>query len=441
MFELTEKQKEIIKNLLEFVFDPNSPQAFIVEGFSGCGKTTMIQYFLKAYEAKLALQRKLNKNSPTNLHLPPEIVLTATTHKAVRALESKLAENVPYKLTTIHSFLNLVVKPNYLDGGVRLCKSRNFNVLYNKILIIDEASMIDAHLLKYIEEAMDAESCKIIYIGDPKQLLAVGRQNALVFEQPNIPKNALTEVLRQSGDTNTILDFGEQMRNLLDKEEFKIPQIQDSQNIILCSGEEFKQKIIQTFTQGDLNPESARILARTNKKVKAYNKFVRSLFTETSVYQKGEVLVSNQPLLTMDSPQKIILRNDEIVIVDYVDTDIPQEVAGVLCYYVISTNGEHILVPYDHKQYQAFLKHYQRQKEWPEYFLLKQSVSDLRPLYSSTVHKAQGSTFDDVFIDLSDIGTSNNIREIVRLLYVGFTRAKNNVYVYGQLPNWCIENG
>ena len=60
---------------------------------------------------------------------------------------------------------------------------------------------------------------------------------------------------------------------------------------------------------------------------------------------------------------------------------------------------------------------------------------DLRPEDASTVHKSQGSTFDTVFIDLSDLSTCRQPDMAARLLYVAFTRARNRVVLYGKLKD------
>ncbi|WP_399498890.1 C-terminal helicase domain-containing protein, partial [Streptomyces sp. P17] len=47
--------------------------------------------------------------------------------------------------------------------------------------------------------------------------------------------------------------------------------------------------------------------------------------------------------------------------------------------------------------------------------------------------KAQGSTYDSVFIDLSNISKVTQPDVAARMLYVAFTRARSKVYLYGQL--------
>ena len=64
---------------------------------------------------------------------------------------------------------------------------------------------------------------------------------------------------------------------------------------------------------------------------------------------------------------------------------------------------------------------------------------DVRPIYSSTVHKSQGSTYDNVFLHIEDLSACPTYTDIPRLLYVALTRARNNVYIYGELPEHLIR--
>ena len=79
------------------------------------------------------------------------------------------------------------------------------------------------------------------------------------------------------------------------------------------------------------------------------------------------------------------------------------------------------------------MKSFARRKIWPSYFDLKNHVADVRPAYASTIDKAQGSTHDDVFIDLGDISGCREAGRKARMMYVGITRARNNVFCYGEL--------
>ena len=67
-------------------------------------------------------------------------------------------------------------------------------------------------------------------------------------------------------------------------------------------------------------------------------------------------------------------------------------------------------------------------------YQLQETIGDLRPLFSSTIHKSQGSTFEKVFVNLNDIGACPDWETVARLLYVAITRASQEVYLYGDLP-------
>ena len=90
-------------------------------------------------------------------------------------------------------------------------------------------------------------------------------------------------------------------------------------------------------------------------------------------------------------------------------------------------------LPVDKSHFTALLNYYRKQKDWFKYFMLKNTYPDLRPKDASTVHKAQGSTFDTAFIDLTDLSTCRDKNQAARLLYVAFSRARNRVVLYGDL--------
>jgi exodeoxyribonuclease-5 len=94
---------------------------------------------------------------------------------------------------------------------------------------------------------------------------------------------------------------------------------------------------------------------------------------------------------------------------------------------------QNVPVPVDRLHYAALLRYYQNLKNWNRYFHLKNTFPDLRPRDAATVHKAQGSTYESVFIDVGNLSTCHLPNVVSRLLYVGFTRAKNRVILYGEL--------
>ena len=68
-------------------------------------------------------------------------------------------------------------------------------------------------------------------------------------------------------------------------------------------------------------------------------------------------------------------------------------------------------------------------KQWQPFYGLKNYYADLRPPYAITAHKSQGSTFENVFIDLKDIYSNRNQGEADKCYYVAITRASRKVFV------------
>jgi exodeoxyribonuclease-5 len=83
----------------------------------------------------------------------------------------------------------------------------------------------------------------------------------------------------------------------------------------------------------------------------------------------------------------------------------------------------------------SLLKFYRKNQAWRKFFKIKEDYLDIRSLHALTCHKAQGSTYKEVFVDLDDIGINKKYYEVARLVYVAITRASDKVYLYGKLPD------
>ena len=91
------------------------------------------------------------------------------------------------------------------------------------------------------------------------------------------------------------------------------------------------------------------------------------------------------------------------------------------------------MAPVDSTELINALKYEAKIKNWGTYFKLKEFIADVRLADCSTVHKAQGSTYQNIFIDLNDLSVCKSYETAARLLYVACTRATDHVYLYGDL--------
>ena len=104
--------------------------------------------------------------------------MTATTNKAAEVLEFATGRTTQ----TIHSFLNLTLYEDYESGKTKLNKNpRTWVVHEQKIIFIDECSMIDSQLFNIIGEG--THQCKIVYVGDRNQLAPVTEKLSPVYQQ------------------------------------------------------------------------------------------------------------------------------------------------------------------------------------------------------------------------------------------------------------------
>jgi superfamily I DNA/RNA helicase len=93
-----------------------------------------------------------------------------------------------------------------------------------------------------------------------------------------------------------------------------------------------------------------------------------------------------------------------------------------------------VTVTEDPNDREEVLKYWKSRKKWDRFFKFRDNHPDLRSVAASTTHKAQGSTYDEVIVDLADIGKCTQDEMAARLQYVALTRPKNRIYIRGKLP-------
>ena len=96
-------------------------------------------------------------------------------------------------------------------------------------------------------------------------------------------------------------------------------------------------------------------------------------------------------------------------------------------------NGKHCFLPSKVSNIKKLIKQYTAMGEYSKANVIKNTWVDLRPNFALTVHKSQGSTYDEVFIDLDDMKSIKDLRELAKLLYVAMSRAKYRVILTGDI--------
>ena len=160
---LNQGQQLAAEGFFAFLMNDNQKELNIAGG-GGVGKTFLMGHMIDVIMPQYFDACQLLGIEP----IYNEVVMTATTNKAADVLGKSTGRPV----STVHSFMNLTVKDDYTTGKSKVEKTREWRVYQNKILFVDEGSMVDYGLLSHIREG--TIKCKVVYVGDHCQLAPVG---------------------------------------------------------------------------------------------------------------------------------------------------------------------------------------------------------------------------------------------------------------------------
>ena len=413
-----------------FQFLMSNDKEFIISGPPGVGKTHMMGYImdniLKKYENActiLGMEKTINS-----------VYLTATTNKAAEVLESSTG----HPTQTIHSFMNLKVVDDYKTGISRCKPTPSWIVHTGIVLFIDEASMIDSDLHRHILTGTDA-TCKIIYVGDHSQLAPVFEKISPVYLNTKHFVELLEPV--RNADQPALMALCNQLRDTV--ETLKFRPIRPVNGVIdYVSDTELQYILDNEFINEEID---ARILCFTNSRVKEYNDYIRGVRGHPDHPVKGEIVINNSAVnigkIMLRVEQRLrIVQIDDITTPINIDKNDPTAIMEVYHAQIIkendkySTTGIPIMIPANPSHYKALTNYYANQKSWSMYYHLKNNYPDLRPKDAATVYKAQGSTYESVILDLTNIGKCNQPDQVARMLYVGVSRPRSRLLLYGDLP-------
>lgn len=381
----------------------------VLQGSAGVGKTYLVNEFIKRLDRNVSF-------------------LTAPTNKALAVLRDKTNRSRNISFSTLHSALKLKRKFNAKTGELEFVQE--YNPKYPpfkkcKVLIVDEASMIDNVLLGYLEDY----SFPIIFIGDSKQLNPVSLDDSPVFNQHWLTFE-LTEIIRQ-GEGNPIIDLSRDISRIWGgKEDIRESSPGSYKGYTYTQD---RDKIIERLSEAGGSDE-LKYLAWKNDEVDSMNLSVRKNIYGQSpkMIEEGEVIVFNTPYgedyytnqeLHVDSVE---VYTDKFPVLG--DTTVELKVYRI---------NEEILVVHEDsiKTYRDAAKKLKAETKkgvysWPTYYKFVEQFADFKYNHAITIHKSQGSTYKDVILNVGDINKNYNSKEKQRLLYTGITRASDLLILY-----------
>ncbi len=440
-------QNRLIDGLSEFVLENDSSKVFLIKGYAGTGKTTIIS----------ALVNSLSK-------LKIKSVLLAPTGRAAKVL-STYSKKAAY---TIHK--KIYRQKSSKDGFGKFVLDANLHT--NTFFIVDEASMISNKptdnsvfgtgkllndLIKYV---YNDKGCRLILIGDSAQLPPVGIDISPALDSEELQLFGLTvsefylkEVMRHRD--SGILYNATNIRELISNNNYIFPgiEINNTGDIKRISGNDLIETISDSYDK--YGYEDTIIITRSNKRANEYNKGIRSqiLWREEEISVGDLLMVVKNNYYWIDENEKIdFIANGDIVeilkiskyeerygyrfadvtlrFIDYVDLEIECKIIldtlNINTAALSSEDNKQFFynVLEDYKDEKTKKKQYEKVRD-DEFF----NALQIKFSYAITCHKAQGGQWKNVFIDHGYITDDMMDKEYLRWLYTAFTRPIEKLYL------------
>ncbi|TYB73172.1 ATP-dependent DNA helicase [Bizionia myxarmorum] len=451
-FKPTLKQDIVLQQLSEFIFSERKNDLYLLKGYAGTGKTTIIGSVV------------------SNLwHAKKSAVLLAPTGRAAKVISNYSGKEA----FTIHKKIYFPKKEK--GGGVKFVMQPNKHK--NTIFIVDEASMIpdtpgdskfsDGNsllddLMQYVYSGI---GCKLLLIGDTAQLPpvkldlspALNESTLELTYNKSVTKMELDEVMRQEQDSG-ILANATLLREMLDQpflDTFKFNLKGFTDIVRLIDGYEIMDAITDSYSE--LGNEETAIIVRSNKRANMYNEQIRNriLFNENELSTGDYLMVvkNNYYWVKPNSDAGFIANGDIIEILEIFSiidlygfrfaevkirmVDYPRMIPFETVLMLDTITAETPSLPYEdsNRLYQEVMKDYENESSNYKKFLGVKNNKFFNALqvkfsYAITCHKSQGGQWSTVFVEQPYLPDGITV-DYLRWLYTAVTRAKEKLYLIG----------
>lgn len=449
-FPPTAGQELLAGKLAEFVADNSVESVFLLKGYAGTGKTSMLNALVKTLSA-----------------FKFQTVLLAPTGRAAKVLSSYTGKNA----YTIHK--RIYRQQSSADGMGRFVLDKNLGK--DCFFIVDEASMISnsspegslfgsGRLLDDLYEYVyTGQNCRLILVGDTAQLPPVGMDISPALDPRELElygleviDHELTDVVRQEQDSG-ILHNATNLREMI-TEDFLDPsyfpiETAGFADISRIGGADLIEQISNCYDR--FGEQQTMVITRSNKRANKFNQGIRS----TILYKDSEITVGDLLMVVKNNyfwlgeDEKVdFIANGDIVeikairkyeelygfrfanvslkFIDYddleVDCKIILDTLNIESASMTQEDNKRLFqsVAEDYTDIRSKKKRWEKIRENPYFNALQVKFA-----YAVTCHKAQGGQWDAVFVDQGYLVEEMINKEYLRWLYTAFTRSVKELYL------------
>ena len=444
-FEPTEQQHELIRILGDFLTDFSDKKVFLLKGYAGTGKTSIVS----------ALVRSLHQ-------LQQKTVLLAPTGRAAKVLSGYAG----FPAFTIH-------KKIYRQKSMGEQVFQLTDNLYQQTLfIVDEASMIsnsgnDAEfgsgflLDDLIRFVYQGTGCSLLLLGDTAQLPPVMQETSPALDKNKlesyglkVSEFTLTQVVRQAFESGILFNATLLRQALAEANTDILPKLKaaDFSDIKMLNGMNLVEEVHRSYD--GVGVEDTMVITRSNKRANIYNNGIRNrvLMREEEI-SNGDLLMITRNNYFWNKPYKDIdfIANGDIVEVirirkfgemydfrfvdltlrsldfgweidariwlESLQSESPQHTAQLSRTLFDRVSEDYVDIKNKRERYKQIFEN--------EYL----NALQVKFAYAVTCHKAQGGQWKTIFVDAGMMPDAIIDRNYYRWLYTALTRATEQVFL------------
>ncbi|MEO6521097.1 MAG: AAA family ATPase [Mucilaginibacter sp.] len=443
------QQLELFSKLHSFLISNDGDECFLLKGYAGTGKTTVISALVKSLRA-----------------YNYKYVLLAPTGRAAKVISGYAGK----KAFTIHKRIYRKKSAMSIDESFQ----PGDNVATDTLFIVDEASMIsdepsgnnrNSLLQDLISYVYNTKNCKLILVGDTAQLPPVGSVNSPALEQKvlkdhfglNVFAFELTDVVRQEKDSGILMNVT-RIRELIRNDKNEIPHIitKGFKDVFRLNGDRLDEGLEYAYKKYGM--DRTLVICRSNKNANLYNQQIRGriLFRDEEITGGDQIMVVRNNYFWLKEEEENstgFIANGDIARITkirnfqdmygfrFADATVEftdyAENLSINCKVMLDTlySESPALQPTDQKRfYLEVMKDYdhiankrlkfEELKTNPYYNALQ-----IKFAYAVTCHKAQGGQWDAVFVDQGYLTEEMVNNDFLRWFYTACTRSTTALFL------------